>query len=311
MDNTTFKNSNASACRKCLQHSLPVDIMIRFAQIVYPEYNIYKRPGLSEGITISNQTAAQFIISDLVRDGYYIDFVEALLKIDAEGHMGRRYALRGLSDVVAGVIKEGYSFDKVTGQFFEDQNVRISPNWGRLQDGDERRMAVLRLDIAGNSILVKENPGEKVNKAYHEMRAIVNKAVTSRIGRLWSWEGDGALAAFMFGSIEKMAVYCGMEILHEMFFFNKLKNPLKSPIKVRIAVHIGPILYSSNVMERLKNDTIKEAVTLESRAASPDSMAASYNLFMSMDPHTMDLFTPELFTGGIKYRLYKTGMEKA
>jgi hypothetical protein len=283
--------------------------MIRFAGLVCPGYSIYRRLGLTEGMPVSNQVAAQRIVTDMIRDGYYIDFVEALIRIDGEGYMGRRYALRGLNDVVSGVIQLGYNFDAVSGRFFENQRERITNNWGRLQEGDERRMTVLRLDIAGNSVLVKENPREKINRAYRDLRAIVEKAVVKRLGRLWSWEGDGALGVFMFGSIENMAVYAGMDILHELFVYNRIDNPLKSPIAVRIAVHIGDVRYAAAELERLKNETIKQAVAMESKAAEANSMAVSFNLFMSMDQHIMDLFTPERSAAGIKFRLYHVEAE--
>jgi hypothetical protein len=284
--------------------------MIRFAGLVQPGYNIYRRLGLTEGMPITNQNAAQRIVADMIEDGYYIDFVETLVRIDKEGYMGRRYPLRGLSDVITGVCQEGYSFDKVSGQFFENQRERISANWGRLQEGDERRMTVLRLDIVGNSILVRENPRAKIHTAYNDLRGIVERAVINRLGRLWSWEGDGALGAFLIGPIESMAVFAGMEILHELFFYNKVDNPLTSPIKVRMGVHIGPIRYSVNAMERLKNETIKEAVTLESKAASADSMAVSFSLFLPMEDAATALFTPERSAAGAKYRLYYVGAEK-
>ncbi|MDR2258894.1 MAG: hypothetical protein LBE14_07080 [Treponema sp.] len=307
-----MENSNFASrfCRKCLQLSLPVNMMIRFAGLVYPGYNIYRRTGLSEGMPISNQNAAQRIVADMIQDGYFIDFVETLIRIDAKGYMGRRYVLKGLNDVVAGLIRDGYSFDPISGQFFENQRERISPNWGRLQEGDERKMTVLRLDVAGNSILVRQNSLDKIEQAYKDLRAVVTRAVTSRLGRLWTWEGDGALAAFLFGSMEKSAVYCGMDILHELFFYNRIRNPLNSPINVRIGIHIGTVRYSTNEMERLKNDTVKKAVELESMAAI-NSMGVSSSLFISMDQNMTNLFAPEKNDFRGKYRLYKIGLEKS
>ncbi|MDR2160053.1 MAG: hypothetical protein LBP23_08320 [Treponema sp.] len=303
-----IKNVTGSYCRRCIQKALPVEIMIRFAQLVNPSYDIYKHTGLREGMPITNQTAARRIVEDMIQDDYFIDFVEALIRIENEGYMGKRYALYGLNDVVSGLIKEGYSFDKVSGLFFENQQERISPNWGRLHEGDEKRMTVLRFDIAGNSILVRQNPGDKIEKAYQDLRDIVSRAVISRLGRLWTWEGDGALAAFMFGPIEKNAVYAGMEILHELFFYNRTVNPLNSPVRVRIGIHIGDLRYSGNEMERLKNDVVKQAVILESQAPG-DSMAVSFNLFLSMDRNMMKFFTPEKTGAGGKYRLYNISVE--
>jgi class 3 adenylate cyclase len=285
-------------------------MMIRFAGLVYPGYNIYQRTGLSEGMPISNQNAAQRIVADMIQDGYFIDFVEALIQIEAKGYMGRRYTLKGLNDVVTGLIQDGYSFDPVSGQFFENQRERISPNWGRLQEGDERKMTILRLDVAGNSMLVRQNPRNNIERAYKDLRAFVTRAVTGRLGRLWTWEGDGALAVFLFGPMEKSAICCGMDILHELFFYNKTRNPLNSPINIRIGVHIGTVRYSTDETERLNNDAVKKAVELESMAVI-NSMGVSSSLFISMDQNMTNLFTPEKSGSGGKYRLYKIGMEKA
>ena len=38
---------------------------------------------------------------------------------------------------------------------------------------------------------------------------------------------------------ERSAVLAGMEILNELFFFNRARNPLDSPLRVRIAAHSG------------------------------------------------------------------------
>jgi len=285
-------------------------MMVRFASLVAPQYNIYRRTGLEEGMPISNQNAAQRIVADMIHDGFFVDFVETLVRIEAEGYMGREYDLRGLKDVVTGLINEGYIFDKVSGRFFENPRERISPGWGRLQEGDEREMAVLRLDIAGNSALVKNNIRSKIEEAYDDIRQIVNGVVTSRLGRLWSWEGDGALAAFYAGPIEKMAVYAGMEFLHELFFYNLLRNPLDSPVNVRLGAHIGQVRYSDNEQERLKNEIAKKATELEAMAAI-NTLSVSFNLYITMDPNTLNLFSGEkIDRGGGKYRLYSMGVEK-
>ena len=283
--------------------------MIRIAQMVIPDYNLYKRTGFREGIPIPNQNAAERIVMDMVQGGYYVDFVEALIKIDREGYMGHRYTLRGLPNVIDTLIDEGYRFDNVSGQFFEDQKEHITQNWGRLRNGDEKKMTMLCLDIAGSSELVKNNPRAKIEKAYNDVRTIIEKSVTSRMGRLWAWQGDGALAAFLFGPMEKMAVFAGMEIIHEIFFYNKLRNPLNSPINIRLGAHVGQTRYWDNEVERLKNETAKEAMVLEA-LASANALGVSYNLFLTLDQQILGLFSAEKTGRGRKFRLYKMGVEK-
>jgi class 3 adenylate cyclase len=281
--------------------------MLRFVKMVSPAYDIYKRSGYPAGHPIANQDAANRIVTDMINDGLFVDFVERLIQIDSKGFMGRKYQLRGLDDMINGVIENGYTYDKMSGQFMENQQERISLNWGRLRNGDEKQLTVLRLDVVGNSALVKEHPRANVEKAFRDLREITAKAVVSRYGRLWSWEGDGALAAFMFGDKDRMAVFSGMEILHELFLYNRLRNPLTSPIKVRIGVHAGPVRYFSNINDSMKGETIRQALHLESITA-PNTLAISRNLFMAFGHTMLSILSEEKNSGAFPYRQYSAGV---
>ena len=299
-------------CRKCLALSLSVEQMNRFAKMTNPDYDLHKSFGFSKGHPIGLHEAADRIVGDMVQSGYYIDFVETLIKVDSKGYMGHKFAFRGLDDVIGDVLQAGYSYDEVTGIFFEDQSQQITRNWGRLLEGDECSMAVLRLDIVGNSILVNNNPKLQVDKTYNYLRGIVDSAVVSRLGRLWTWEGDGAVAAFMLGDYSRLAIFAGMEILSSMFIFNKSVNLLNAPVNLRIAVHSGNISYSENETKIYKADTVRTAVLLESKAAVPNSLVISESLALSQDQSLADIF------GGVKtvanstekYRLYKYSQGK-
>jgi len=292
-------------CRKCLYTTFSVTDMARFAKMAYPDYDIYEKSGFPKGIPIPPQDAASRIVDDMLQGGYYLDFVELLLRIDSQGYMGHRYKMTGLDEVFGGVIEAGFSYDKITGQFFEDQQKRITKNWSRLLKGEERTMAVLRMDIVGNSILVKENPKDQIEKAYNGLRKIVTQSIVSRLGRLWSWEGDGALGAFMLGSYSRMAILAGIEILNEMFFYNRLSNPLNSEIKIRLSVHSGTIVYSDNEVDYLKADTVKKAIALESKAAIPNSVVISESLAVTQDQALLNIFSDQKITSAEKYRFYQ------
>jgi len=296
--------------RKCLYSSMSSDDMIRFAKMAYPDYNIYERSGFPRGYPIGGQDAANQIVMDMMQDGYYVDFVELLVRIDAKGFMGKTYAFRGLDDVIDDVIEAGYSFDQTTGQFFEDQEQQISRNWGRLLEGDERQMAVMRMDIAGNSILVKENSKPLIDKAYGDLREIITNSVQSRLGRLWIWEGDGSLGVFMLGDYSRLAILAGIEILNEMFLYNKMRNPLKTDIKLRLSVHSGDFFYTDDDTKCLKADIVKKAITLESKAAVANSLVISESLAMSQDQALLNIFSNMKYVNSDKYRIYQFSMGK-
>jgi class 3 adenylate cyclase len=299
-------------CRKCLTLSLSVDQMNRFAKLTDPDYDLHKSFGFSKGHPIGIHEAADRIVGDMVQRGYYIDFVETLIQADSKGYMGRKFAFRGLDDVIGDMLQSGYSYDSATGQFFEDQNKQVTRNWGRLMEGDERQMAVLRLDVVGNTVLVKDNPKELIDKAYRDLREIVNNAVVSRFGRLWIWEGDGALGVFMLGDYGRSAIFAAMEILNEMYLYNKADNPLDSPIKLRIAVHSGRIMYTEIATQLLKSDTIKTTMTLESKAAAPNSVVVSESMAMSQDQALLNILSdPKIVPNASdKYRLYQVYLER-
>ena len=303
------KNFSSGFCRKCLHTSLSVADMVRFACMVYPDYDIYKTSGYPKGHPIANQDAANRIVLDMIQGGYFVDFVEKLIEVDAHGYMGNRFDLRGLEDVVNDVINAGYSFDKTTGQFFENQRERITRNWGRLIEGDERQMAVMRLDIAGNSILVKENPKNLIEKTYGDLRKIVTKAVVSRLGRLWIWEGDGALAAFMLSNYSRMAICASIDIINEMIIYNKMSNVLNAEIKLRLSVHSGHIVYSNNDTECLKSEIVRKAISLESKAAVPNSVVISENLAVTQDQALLDIFSLMKSVGTEKFRCYQVSQK--
>ena len=283
--------------------------MIRFAQMAYPDYDIYEKSGYPEGHPITSEDGASQIVADVLRDGYFMDLVEVLVRVDSDGYMGYRYKIQGLNELVDEVIKAGYIYDKTTGQFFENQQERITRNWGRLTEGEERQMAVMRLDIAGNSLLVKENPKRVIEKAYNDLRKIVTQAVVTRLGRLWSWEGDGALSVFMLSNYSRMAIFAGIEIINEMFFYNRYNNPLNSDIKLRLSVHSGNIAYSDSEVEYLKADIVKKAIFLESNAAVPNSLVISESLAVTQDQTLLDIFSNQEIVEAEKYRIYQLNQE--
>jgi class 3 adenylate cyclase len=287
--------------------------MNRFAKMTYEDYDLYHKYGFSKGRPVGVHDAADRIVGDMMAMGYYIDFVETLIRVDSRGYMGRKFSLRGLDDVIGDMLQSGYIYDEATGRFFEDQSQKLSRNWGRLTEDEERQMAVLRLDIVGNSAIVKENPKTLIDKTFAEIRKIVNRAVVSRYGRLWTWEGDGALGVFILDEYSRFAIFAGMEILNEMFIFNKTENKLNSAIKVRIAVHSGELAYSDNDAKILKSDVIKAAIKLESKAAVPNSLVISESLAMSQDQSLLDIFSgSKVVTGSTeKYRMYQTSMGKS
>ncbi len=305
-----IKSATITLCKRALYESVSTNDMCVFAKLLNNSYDIYERSGFPRNVPISNQNAANQIVKDVIEDKRFIDFIEVLVKVSTVGYMGRVYAINHLPLIIRNLQKEGFCFHERTGQIFEDSVQRATPNWGRLINGDEITTALLRLDIVDNSTLVKNENSKKIKKAYKDFHDIVEQAVLSRAGRLWAWEGDGALAAFVFGEKEKSVLTTGMEILNELFFYNRFNNPLGEDIRVRIAAHAGTIKYYSDLSQLLKNQLIKEVMDLEKNATAIDSFSVSPNLFISVDDVIQKLFSEKTHKGFGKVRKYCINMEK-
>ncbi len=295
---------------KILYESLSMDMIVRLARIVVPGYDIYAQSGIPENIPITAQTAAEQVVKDIIAQGRYLQLIELLIRIDCSGYMGREYHLHYMRDLIKTILAEGYSYDSVTGLFMENAQNQVSPHWGRLVQGDEFQLALLRLDIVKNSALVRENEGSKVDAAYGDLRNMVSRSILSRMGRIWFWEGDGCLAAFVFGKKERSAVLAGMEILHNLFFYNRLSNPLSRPLQVRLAVHGGPVKYFEDPIELKKNETLREIGYVESHFGQPNTLVVTSNVFLSIDRVIQDCFSGELVKEAYKLRNYSIQLEQ-
>ena len=108
----------------------------------------------------------------------------------------------------------------------------------------------------------------------------------------------------------RMAIYAAMEILCEIFLFNKFDNPLDSDIKLRLAVHSGDIQFSNSEAECLKADIVRKAIFLESKIAPPNSLVISESLAVTQDQVLLDIFSDQKQTEAEKYRVYQVYQEK-
>ena len=91
-----------------------------------------------------------------------------------------------------------------------------------------------------------------------------------------------------------------------------MDNPLNSSIKLRVAVHSGHLAYSESETQYTKADTVKKAITLESKAAVPNSLVVSESLAMSQDQSLLNIFSDSKTVPNStdKYRIYHVAMEQ-
>ncbi len=278
--------------KKSLYESLNAEMLERVAQDLIPDYDLRQRTGFPPNIPMQGQTAASRIVDDIVAEDLFLHFIERLVQLDREGFMGRSYRVAGLRELFKSIGGEGYIWDTETSHFMEDPRIRRTHNWGRLLQGEELRFSLLRVDVVKNSRIVKVHGETAARGAYEDLRGMLARCAERRSGRIWSWEGDGALAAFLFGHSTTSSVLAGMALLHELFIYNRAYNRMGESVSVRAAVHTGPIRYFSEVGEILKQETCREVIESESRWTPPDGLSISPAVAGTLDRVILDRFKP-------------------
>ena len=276
---------------RSLSQSMSVDLMIKIAKRVIPDYDIHKASGFPPNIPIPRVDAARQIFGDVQRADSILKLVEALIDVANNGQMGRPVRVQHLNRIIDEVENQGYRYSSADRVFVEAASREKTMGWGTLQEGRTYEFALLRADIVGNAKLVRAYEKEAVDSAFEKVRDLVKRSVEKRNGRIWSWEGDGGIAAFYFLDKNIQATLCGMEIIHEIFLYNLLQSPLPESLDVRIAVHAGPCKFLSAGKDTA-SETIRRVEQVESKFTAPGSLTVSPGVYTDLGGKLSQFFVP-------------------
>ncbi len=285
-------NSTITFCVKALSQSMDNRTMSTLTRRLIPGYDLHQRTGIPSSVAIPNQNAARQVVKDIIACNLFLDFVLLLINFSDQGKgiAGRKIAIPYLRQILNSVYQLGYIYDPSSRMFLENPAVRKTRNWGTLKNNVEYTIAFLRIDIAGNTKLVRKHGADQIRESYRTLRGIVTRAVDKRNGRVWGWDGDGGLAAFCFGNMNETAVLAALEVIHELFLYNHTDCPVDDGIHVRIAVHSGPFEYTSGSEEIQQAETVKKVNSIEKNQAETDSVTTSQAVNVMLEPLTARQF---------------------
>ena len=277
---------------KSLSESMNVTTMQSLARMYLHNYDLYRKTGFPESIAIPGRDAARQIVMDINQGGYLIHFINTLYDVQNNGLMGKKYSISHIREIVNGVIDLGYIFDNQNKLFVEDPRIHRTKNWGILLDGADYLFTFLRLDIVGNTQLVKKYEKDLVKSVYADIRQLFETGVNKFNGRIWSWEGDGGLAAFFFSNTNLTATLTGLQFINEIFLYNTLECKLEEPVELRLAVHTGSCEYKENQEELLNSEIIKKTMAIESDYTKPNSLTVSNVVYITLGKELGSIFQP-------------------
>lgn len=302
-------SSLVSLAAKALSESMDLDLMTSLVRELIYDYDLYRATGYRDSMSLNRRDAARQIVPDIVKAGLFNNMVSILIQFHTDGYKGRKYPIQYLKDLLRELNEIGYIYDKENKLFIEDPSKRRTRNWGAFVKGHEYPLAFLRLDIVGNSQLVRKYPENVIQATYADLRKIVDASIEKRNGRVWSWEGDGGLVAFYFSDKSLLATLSGMEIINELFIYNTLHCKLGEPVKIRLAVHFGNCEYTEDPEELMKEDVIKETVQIEAKHTKPNSMTISNTVCSKLDASLLESFKPLSDEPQLHYCSYSIELE--
>ncbi len=194
---------------RALNESMSTDLMVRLARRVVPDYDIRERTGFQRSMPIPSLEVAGQIARDLGAGIPLLRFVETLIEVDGSGVMGSRVKVRRLEPLMREVETLGYAYDEHARLFMETAEAARTRTWSYLQEGQVYELSFLKIDVVASSKLVREHAKAKIDRAYQDLQRIVVNAVYRRNGRVWLWEGDGGVLAFLFGDKNVQAALAG------------------------------------------------------------------------------------------------------
>lgn len=277
---------------KALMESLDMKTLKVVADMLYPNYDFNEKTGFSHNLSVPRQVAARQFVNDVKKSGLFIKLIQVLVEMHTVGYMGKTHPIKNLREIIVQLREMGIIYDTEKRIFTEDQSMRKTKNWGTLLEGEQHQFSLLRLDIAGNTMLLREYPDDVIQATYADFRKIVQDAVDRRNGRIWSWEGDGGLVAFYFSNKNLNATFAGMEIVNRLFLYNQAGCRLGKPLAVRMAVHSGLMDYTENEENLKRSDVIKTVMDLEANHTEPNTLTVSDRVVTVFCKSLLEQFKP-------------------
>ncbi len=305
-----ISRSLANLCARALIESMNVRDMRHLVKRMIPDYDLYKQSGFPESFAIPSIDAAKQIIGDIINHNLFFQLIQNLIHMNQEGFMGEKIRISYLNDILKEIYNNGYLFDSENQMFVENPQVQISRNWGALQEGESYTLAFLSIDIIGNTKIVKKYSKEIVETTYTELNYIVQNAIDKRNGRFWMWEGDGGVIAFFFRNKNEDAILSAMEIMNNIFLYNRTICKLTEPLKIRISVHSGVCEYTDKISYFKNMGVMKTISEMEKNHSKENSICISYPVRMMLDGFIANQFTSLGSSSTSKFYRYKLEWKK-
>lgn len=252
--------------------------------------DLYKLTGYPPNTSIPRKEAAKQVVEHIYKINKIAPLLNYFIYVAQTGFRGESVKFTNMKSVICEMKECGYQYDRELNKVvLVEKNTKRS-DWGFLEDGGSYNFCFISIDISKNSRLVRKYDNSLIQKTYINFKDLVTKAVESRKGRIWNWEGDGGLLAFHVKDFVNLALLSAVDILSSMPIFNSLSNYLSEDIYIRIALNAGKATYKKDTVT-INSDAISKVKELEKKHTSLMSITVSQSTFSHIDINLRKYFT--------------------
>ncbi len=291
--NMTLSPASINNLIEILSLNFKSDEINEIGNLLFGKYDTNTLAGVNSHISLSPRKSAKILVSHCEEKNKIFGLIELIVELDGGILSGRHIAIDGIEGFLNKITAEGliYNFDKkkITRKTTDPTEMI---NWGSLKDGKVYSITIMSIDIVENSKKVKRYGIKKMEKIYFQLWQFLKARLKDYDGRLWSWAGDGGIAAFTFKNHITRGVLCALEIQRLIPIFNlKIKTIIPEDIRLRIALDTGKIRFFNDT-GRIVSEVINYTAHLEKRGTEAGKISISRNVRDILQEEILELFIP-------------------
>ena len=286
-----------------LENSFTADAMDQLGALLFKRYSGHEQAGEDRHITLSRSRAARTLADTAEESGKLADLIQLIAELDGKQFQGKLLMISGAEVFFNSLARVGIVYDPTRRRLFHSrQDITELRNWGSLRDGRTYTIAVMSVDIVGNSVIVRELGAKKAEKLSYALLGFLQRKLHDYDGRMWNWAGDGGLFAFAFQGCADRAIMCGVDIQRSLPLFSLSPlMPVERSMELRIGIDVGPVKFSSDT-GRIVSDVINYAAHLEKGGTEPGQVSISERVTDLCDGRLLRLFADAGEFEGLAYQ---------
>ncbi len=273
-----------------------------FGREIERNLDLYDLTGFPKGCSIPRKDAAEQLVDYFFKTKRISTLLEAIIKAQKFGFKGENVFIPNLNDIIKEMEECGYRYKNDLEKVVLSEKKAKRADWGFLEEGHTYNFCFISIDICGNSELVRKYNSSYIKETYTNFKKLVNDCIISRNGRIWSWEGDGGLVAFLLDDFVNNALFASIDILNSLIKFNTTINFLNEPLSIRIGINAGNAEYKKNT-QLITSDSIELTRRIEKHHTETGTISISKHTYQYVNVLIREFMIEKEINGASIYQL--------